>query len=333
MRAVVLWLVAAVGVAQTVPVAVNGYITVQGVPAIYNTQYVMKQTDFGFLWLDTVAMSGGQVQALSKCSPWPYSKSNIYTAGDCNGITDIETNGGSVVARVLTGNCYATEVVGSCGGAKQKPPVVYFLFGLGAGFPYLGSGTDIGQNSQKTDPEGRTWGATCGPPGPVTSCLWAVTGSGEPTATPGVTWTPSFATATPLPATATPVPSARATATAVPTSGGPCVPFFTSDGQCHCLNNPGMSCPVQPTATRSPTKTPTRTPTVFPTAPPELRTATPVPTFGPSPTATIIPRTTVVPVKTPAPPSASTTIKTTALLIVGGVLLIAVIYFVKHGTA
>src|SRR5207245_183322 len=54
--------------AQEVPVHVNGETGVQtGRPAIYNGQYVLQQTTFGFFWLDTLALTGGHVQAISVC--------------------------------------------------------------------------------------------------------------------------------------------------------------------------------------------------------------------------------------------------------------------------
>ena len=47
--------------AQTVQVSAGGIVSVGGVLPLYNGQYVMQKTDFGFLWLDSVALQGGYV--------------------------------------------------------------------------------------------------------------------------------------------------------------------------------------------------------------------------------------------------------------------------------
>src|SRR5262245_11726065 len=77
-----------------VPVSGGGITSLAGTPPIYNGQYVLKQTDFGFLWLDTVAMTGGLVQVEAKCGlGQPPPVTNLYVIGDCNGITDIKSTG------------------------------------------------------------------------------------------------------------------------------------------------------------------------------------------------------------------------------------------------
>src|SRR5713226_9642910 len=87
-----LLLLPAVLSAQTVPVNAGGNVSVGGVPPVYNGQYVMQKTDFGFLWVDTVALQGGHVQVESKCGlGQPLSVTELYVLGDCNGISDIKS--------------------------------------------------------------------------------------------------------------------------------------------------------------------------------------------------------------------------------------------------
>src|SRR5262249_40794773 len=71
--------------APYVPVTTAGPVSLVGGSSIYNGQYVLSASEFGFFWLNTAALQGGQIQAISKCSPyWPDSVTNIYVAGDCN---------------------------------------------------------------------------------------------------------------------------------------------------------------------------------------------------------------------------------------------------------
>src|SRR6266851_3398224 len=69
--------------AQQVTVTLpSGKTTVNGISTLYNGQYAIRQTTFGFLWLDTVALTGGHVQAISVCvAGLPPSDSPYNLAG------------------------------------------------------------------------------------------------------------------------------------------------------------------------------------------------------------------------------------------------------------
>src|SRR6266542_2849168 len=156
----ILLLLPAVLSAQTVQVNAGGNVSVGGVPALYNGQYVMQKTDFGFLWVDTVALVGGHVQVESKCGlGQPISVTGLYVLGDCNGISDIKSTGAVVLARQLSGQCGAAKL--GCSGPRDDGHA-YFLFGLGGGFPYqgYGTGTEAGDSTQTADLQGRTWSVT-----------------------------------------------------------------------------------------------------------------------------------------------------------------------------
>ena len=142
-----------------VPVAAGGIASLTGSAPIYNGQYVLKQTDFGFLWLDTVALTGGLVQVEAKCAVGqPVPVTNLYVIGDCNGITDIKSTGNVVLARQLSGQCGAAKR--GCNGPRDDGHT-YFVFALGtwALITDNGTGTEAGDSTQTSDPLGRTWTA------------------------------------------------------------------------------------------------------------------------------------------------------------------------------
>lgn len=150
-----LLLLPAVLSAQDVSVTTNGPVSLVPAPVIYNGQYVLAQTDFGFFWLDTEALVAGHVQALSKCAGgWPMSDSNLYVVGDCNGITNISSSGNRVLARNLSGNCSAMKRF--CNGPRDDGHV-YILFALGNWGYLAGEEHDIPDSTQTTDLQGRIW--------------------------------------------------------------------------------------------------------------------------------------------------------------------------------
>ena len=139
---------------QAVPYVANGLVSITGGPAIYNGRYVIKQSDFGFFWLDTVTLSPGHVQAESKCTGFqPTSDTDIYVIGDCNGITSISSSGSYVLVRQLNGQCGAATI--GCLGPRSDGHS-RFTFALGS-FDYLGDLGEIADSTQATDPQGRTW--------------------------------------------------------------------------------------------------------------------------------------------------------------------------------
>ena len=142
--------------AQTVYVTVNGTVAITSVPPRYYGNYVLQQTDFGFLWLDTAALAAGHAQAVSKCGlGFPPADSSLYAIGDCWSITSIASSGGVVLVRMLSGQCLAQRR--ECDGPRDDGHYL-FTFGLGAGFPFLSDhGTEIPDMPGTTDPQGRTW--------------------------------------------------------------------------------------------------------------------------------------------------------------------------------
>lgn len=140
--------------AQTVLYTANGLVSVTGGPPVYNGKYVLKQSDFGFFWLDTETLSPGHVQAESKCGGFqPPSDSELYVIGDCNGITNISSSGNLVLVRQFSGQCGAT--IRGCNGPRDDGHS-RFTFRLGT-FEYLGDLGEIPDSTQTTDPQGRTW--------------------------------------------------------------------------------------------------------------------------------------------------------------------------------
>ncbi len=143
--------------AQNVSVTTPGIVSVtSALLPIYNGQYVLQTTDFGFLWLDTAALRGGLVEAESSCAPgMPPSNSGIYVVGDCNGTGTISSSGNYVLVRQFNSQCGAAEK-GYCGGPSIRGPA-RLTFGLGGSWPYLGDLGDVADSTQTTDPQGRTW--------------------------------------------------------------------------------------------------------------------------------------------------------------------------------
>src|SRR5215831_3147339 len=157
MLAVVLLALPLAAFGQEVVVATGGIVSVSGQPIIYNGQYVIQKTDFGFLWLDTVALIGGLVQVEAKCGVGqPPSATNLFVIGDCNGIGSVSSSGNFVLARQFSGQCAAAT--DGCGGARDPDGGTgMFKFALGT-WEYLGRSTDdIPDSTQTADPQGRTW--------------------------------------------------------------------------------------------------------------------------------------------------------------------------------
>lgn len=143
--------------AQQLPYTAPGIVSVTGVPMIYNGQYAIQKTDFGFLWLDTTALLAGTVEVEAKCGlGQPNSATGLYVLGDCNGITNVSSSGNIVLARQFSGQCGAAT--DGCGGPRDPDGGTgMFAFRLGT-WEYLGrTSTDIPDSTQTTDLLGRTW--------------------------------------------------------------------------------------------------------------------------------------------------------------------------------
>ena len=124
---------------------------------IYNGQYAIQKTDFGFLWLDTAALQAGMVQVESKCGVGQANAvTGLYVLGDCNGITNVSSSGDTVLARQYSGQCGAAT--DGCGGPRDPDGGTgMFSFRLGT-WEYLGrTNTDIADSTQTADLLGRTW--------------------------------------------------------------------------------------------------------------------------------------------------------------------------------
>ncbi len=191
--------------AQSVPVNTAGIVGVtSGVPPIYTGQYVLQMTEYGFFWLDTTALAGGHVQAVSKCvSGFPPSDTGIYVLADCNTISNVSASGTLAVVRMTSGQCGAQSH--GCGGIRDDGHW-RFTFGLGS-WDYKGDLGEIPDSTQTVDPLGRTWQIRP-TDGTLRYFSWNVV-AGAVTATPTATPTPAF---TPTPtATPTPGPGFRAT--------------------------------------------------------------------------------------------------------------------------
>jgi hypothetical protein len=141
--------------AQDVPVTTGGIISIaSGIPPVYNGQYVIQTTDFGFLWLDTVALRSGLVQAEAKCGVGqPPSATNLYVIGDCNGTGDAVSSGNYVLVHQYNSQC--GTVTKGCGGTAIKGPF-RLTFELGT-WTYLGDKGEIANSTLAADPQGRTW--------------------------------------------------------------------------------------------------------------------------------------------------------------------------------
>ncbi len=141
--------------AQNVFVSVDGVVgIINGQPAIYSGKYVLQMTEFGFFWLDTAALLGGHVQAVSKCvSGFPPSDTGFYVLADCNSITNVSASGVLAVVRMTSGQCGAQSA--GCGGRRDDGHW-RFTFGLGT-WDYKGDLGEIPDSTDTADPLGRTW--------------------------------------------------------------------------------------------------------------------------------------------------------------------------------
>jgi hypothetical protein len=143
--------------AQQVPYTAPGTTSLTGVPMIYNGQYAIQKTDFGFFWLDTAALHAGLVQVESKCGVGqPPAVTGLYVLGDCNGISQVSSSGDIVMARQYSGQCGAAT--DGCGGPRDPDGGTgMFAFRLGT-WEYLGRDLpDIPNSTQTADLLGRTW--------------------------------------------------------------------------------------------------------------------------------------------------------------------------------
>jgi len=272
---ILLWMLGS-WVAPAQPVAVppiNAPMTPHGTP-VYFDRYVANLMDFGFVYLDTQALTAGFVDVLGKCAiPQLSPVSNLWTALDCNGVTILgfDAPSNTLVVNSTNRQCWLLRV-GSCGGTSF-PNKQAFGFVPGS-WSYIKTwNTQIFAANAGPDPQGRFWKLSCSVPGPnPTQCVWSISGGGStptPAPTGGPTWSPSpAASATPVLRSPTPVP------TRTITPGGPCMPVWLPDGRCICqgTTNP---CPVaSPSPTRTPipamTKTPTARCSPCPTCPPAL---------------------------------------------------------------
>ncbi len=149
-----MFILPALAAAQTVSYQATGSVSITGGAPIYNGQFVLKQSDFGFFWLDTQTLEPGHVQAESKCGGFqPPSDSGLYVIGDCNGISNISSSGSVVLVRQFSGQCSAATV--GCPGPRDDGHS-RFTFALGT-WAYLGDGVEIADSAQTADPQGRTW--------------------------------------------------------------------------------------------------------------------------------------------------------------------------------
>lgn len=298
--------------AQQVNVSTSGITSTTGVPPIYNGQYVIQKTDFGFLWLDTVALRGGLVQVESKCGVGqPGSMTNLYVLGDCNGISSVSSSGSIVLARQFSGQCGAAS--DGCGGPRDADGGTgFFAFGLGTWIFQGRTNVDIPDSSQASDLQGRTWKVQ---QNGLKSFTWIASGTGAllaPTPTPTPVITPIFVTTTP-PALGTPTPLPK-TDPSCPAA----YPYLGPFGRCYdALGHPqSLATTPTPTPTRA-TGTATPTPTAPPVTPAIGCPITyPIPgAYGrcydvagtPQPQGTPQPKTTPTPTPTPTTPSVTPT--------------------------
>ncbi len=158
-------------------------------------------------------------------------------------------------------------------------------------------------HSCETDDAGRVWAVAA----LSNFSRYALTISGEPTATPTPTPTPTPA-ATPTPApTATPAATPTATPTPVPTAAPTPVPTAAPTPVPTAAPTPVPTAAPTPAPTAAPTPEPTARPTPAPTArptPAPTATPRPAPTAAPTPAPTVAP--TTAPTTTPAPVTTST---------------------------
>ena len=171
-----IFLLPGLAVAQIVPYTAKGFVSVTSIPPVYNGQYVLQATDYGFFWLDTVALKAGLVQVAAKCDlGLPTPVTNIYIVGDCNGTGNVISSGNQALVRLTNSQCGTTK---GCNG----PPILVLRFSFELGtWKYLGDAGTIPNSTQTTDPQGRTWtvGAT-----DFSGTNFAWTASGPPNSPP-----------------------------------------------------------------------------------------------------------------------------------------------------
>jgi PKD repeat protein len=231
--AVPLFLIATLLSAQVVPVPTAGLVGITtGVPPKYSGPYVVQQTEYGFFWLDTVALNGGHVQAVSKCvGGFPPSTTGIYVLADCNSITAVLVSSTQAQVLMTSSQCGAQSI--GCGGRREDGHWV-FTFGLGSWGYLPDEVVPIAvESTQTTDPLGRRWSIR-----PADSTFryftWTVVSGGTP---PTATSTPTAAfTPTPTP-TPTPGPGVRAVNLSSQARGDS-VNYFGDKWQLDDISNP-----------------------------------------------------------------------------------------------
>lgn len=173
LSSVLFFILAGILAAQTVDVSVPGIVSLSSTK-IYTGKYVAHATDGGFIWLDSVAMTGGFVQAVGHCgvgTPTPVT--NLYTKGDCSGITSIGSDGNYVVANNFNGQCSILQ--NGCGGAPYSFTGLGFRVGTWQWDPSWTTPVQGSPGGQSADPQGRTWGVQVVNPNLF---RWFVTGGG-----------------------------------------------------------------------------------------------------------------------------------------------------------
>jgi hypothetical protein len=275
--------------AQTVTVPpIDAPMSKHGTP-IYFGRYVANLMDFGFVYLDTQALTAGFIDVLGKCAiPQLSPASNLWTALDCNGVTTLGFAANTLVVNNGGASCAALRV-GSCSGVPFNKK---YAFGFAPGtWAYDKAwNTQVAATNAGPDSQGRFWELTCSTPGPnPTNCVWTVIGGG-PTPTPAPTLPPGTPSRTPVVP-----PSPTPTVCNLPPWGQP-GPF----GRCYdCAGNVVGDQPCGPkTATPAPSLTAARTRTRTATA--ALATVTATATCPPCPTLPGVP---TVPFRTPTAPS------------------------------
>ena len=308
------------------PVAVppiNAPMTPHGTP-VYFDRYVANLMDFGFVYLDTQALTAGFIDVLGKCAiPQLSPVSNLWTALDCNGVTILgfDAPSNTLVVNSTNRQCWLLRVT-SCSGTSF-PNKQAFGFVPGS-WSYIKTwNTQIFAANAGPDPQGRFWKLSCSVPGPnPTQCIWSITGGGAtPTAAPTLPpGTPSLTPVVP--------PSPTPTVCNLPPWGQP-GPF----GRCYdCAGNVVGDQPCGPkTATPAPSltaaaRTPTRTRTRTATA--AVATVTATTTCPPCPTLPGVP---TVPFRTPtAPAGAASGIPTGAWVGLGALVAILAGWFYRR---
>jgi hypothetical protein len=261
---------------------INGPISKTGPAPIYlaGGRYLINYMDWGFIYLDSGALTSNYIHVLGKCAiPQLSPASNLWTALDCNGITDASQDPvtGTVVINSMNGQCAALHV-GSCSGTFF-PKKYAFGFAPGTWVYDKTWNTQVltAPNTTGPDSQGRKWQLSCTAPSPnPTNCIWSVLGTGPtPTAAPTHPGQPSPTRTSVAPPTP---PAPTATPCNLPPWGQP-GPF----GRCYdCQGNVVGDQPCGPkTATPVSTVTPVRTATRSATCPPcPCLTPTSRPTVG-----------------------------------------------------